>query len=197
VPEFPAQSSVELSRRLEIRGGNSSSWVAVLHPIADAQTVLDGLRDDLSSLLQKNTRILDLDTSSFEQLRKELHQPADDIVILTAVDELPPEKWSALDLMRSALERRGPLILWLSPGAFTTLSEFAPNIRSFIGPSIFAASPEGGIMTEEERKNRLGELALHYELTDAEIVHRAESGELPPEPEFVEWLVLLGRGDLI
>ena len=99
--------------------------------------------------------------------------------------------------MRSALERRGPVILLLSPGTFAGLSEFAPNIRSFIGPSIFAASPEGGIMTEKERESRVSELALHYGTSNEEIVLKAESGELPPEPQFVEWLVLLGRGDLV
>ena len=51
-------------------------------------------------------------------------------------------------------------------------------------------------MTEKERESRVSELALHYGTSNVEIVLKAESGELPPEPQFVEWLVLLGRGDL-
>jgi hypothetical protein len=157
----------------------------------------DALREDLAALLQTTTRTLSLHKSTFEQLRKEMHDPSDDVVFLTAIEELSPEKWSALDLMRSALERRGPIVLWLSAEGFAGLSEFAPNIRSFIGPSIFIAGPDGGAMTDEERKNRLNELATHYGQTDSDVLRKAALGELPPEPHFVEWLVLLGRGDLV
>jgi hypothetical protein len=197
VPEFPIESPIEISRRLEIRGKDSSSWIAILNSAIGTPVILDALRQDLSSLLQTNTRTLSLHDSNFEQLRTEMHEPSDDVVLLIATVELPPEKWSALDLMRSALERRGPIILWLSPDAFASLSESAPNIRSFIGPSIFVAGPDGGIMTEEERQNRLKDLAFHYRQSNEDVLHKAELGELPPEPHFVEWLVLLGRGDLV
>jgi hypothetical protein len=197
VPEFPTHPSVEIARRLEIRGENSFSWVVVLIPPGDSEIALEGLRANLSSLLEKNTRLINLLESTFEQLRTDLHQPADDIAILVANGDLSPDKWSSLDLMRSALERRGPVILWLSFGALNLLAEFAPNIRSFVGPSIFAAGPEGGIMTEKDRHSRLEELTRHYGQSNDEIVHKAESRELPLDPHFVEWLVLLGRGDLV
>jgi hypothetical protein len=197
VPEFPIESPVEISRRLEIRGKDSSSWIAILNSAIGTSVIPDALREDLAALLQTTTRTLSLHDGTFEQLRTEMHQPSDDVVFLTAVAELPPEKWSALDLMRSALERRGPIVLWLSAEAFAGLSEFAPNIRSFIGSSIFVAGPDGGVMTEEERKNRLNDLATHYGQSDADVLRKAALGELPPEPHFVEWLVLLGRGDLV
>jgi len=85
----------------------------------------------------------------------------------------------------------------MAPDAVGRLTEFAPNIRSFIGSSIFLAGPEPGIMTDKERESRLEELRQHYQLSDQEIVRRAEAKELPPEPHFVEWLVLVGRGDLV
>ena len=52
-------------------------------------------------------------------------------------------------------------------------------------------------MTEEERQERLKELSEHFGLTAEEVVQKAEARELPHEPEFVEWLVLLDRGDLV
>ncbi len=110
---------------------------------------------------------------------------------------LTPEKWRLLDIMRSALERKGPAILWLASDDIANLANLAPNIRSLIGASIFVAGPDGGIMTETERQQRLKELSEHFGLTGEEVVRRAESRELPNEPEFVEWLVLLGRGDLV
>jgi hypothetical protein len=33
--------------------------------------------------------------------------------------------------------------------------------------------------------------------TDLDVMHLAGTGQLPTDPEYGEWLVLLGRGDLI
>lgn len=51
-------------------------------------------------------------------------------------------------------------------------------------------------MTEEEIAERLRQLREHYGLTDEDVLSQATQGTLSPEPEFVEWLILLGRGDL-
>jgi hypothetical protein len=197
MPEFRAQPPVEIARRLELRGGDSSSWLAVLIPSTNSEIALDGLRADLSSLLQKPTRVLSLEGGTFEQLRADMHQPTDDIVILTTRGDLGQDQWRAFDLMRSALERRGPVILCISADVFFGFSEFAPNIRSFIGPSIFIAASEGSIMTEAEIQTRVQEFTLHYGYGNEELIRRAMSNELPSEPQFVEWLVLIGRGDLV
>jgi hypothetical protein len=34
-------------------------------------------------------------------------------------------------------------------------------------------------------------------LEDLEVIRRAEAGTLSPDPEYAEWLTLLGRGDLL
>jgi hypothetical protein len=141
--------------------------------------------------------VVPLKGASFERLRDQLHQPEDDAVILLAGADLEASEWSSLDTMRSALERSGPVVLWIAPDALDLLTQFAPNIRSFIGSSIFVAGPEPGIMTDSERESRLEELRQHYQLSDQEVVRRAEARELPHESHFVEWLVLLGRGDLV
>ncbi len=195
MPEFLSQPSVEIARRLELRGGNA--WIAVLSPPGGPALALDELRTELRSILQISARVLPLGTATFEGLREALQQPNDDAVLLSAGADLTPEKWSSLDIMRSALERTGPVILWLAPNDVANLTQFAPNIRSFIGGSIFIAAPDGGIMTEEDRQRRVKELEKQYQLTNGEIVRRAESKQLPPEPHFVEWLVLIGRGDLV
>jgi len=158
---------------------------------------LDQLQTELQSVLQKPARVIQLEPSTFEELRETLHQPDDDAVVLSGGEGLTPEKWRWLDIMRSALERKGPVILWLAPNDIANLAEFAPNIRSFIGGSIFLAGPDGGIMTETERQERLKELSEHFGFSGDEAVRKAVAKELPHEPEFVEWLVLLGRGDLV
>ena len=180
---------------MEIRG--ETGWLAVLTLASDSAAALDELRTELESVLQKPARVVELQPSIFEELREALHQPDNDAVILSRGTGLTPEKWRSLDIMRSALERKGPVVLWLAPDDIANLADFAPNIRSFIGGSIFLAGPDGGIMTETERQQRLKDLSEHFGLTGEEVVRKAEARELPHEPEFVEWLVLLNRGDLV
>jgi hypothetical protein len=195
VPDFTSRPFVEIARRLEIEGPNS--WLAILGSSGHATAACDALSIELESFLQTPVRVVPLKGTSFERLREQMHQPEDDAVILLAGPDLEPGEWSSLDAMRSALERTGPVVLWVAPDAVARLTEHAPNIRSFIGSSIFVAGPEPGIMTDSERESRLEELRRHYQLSDQEIVRRAEARELPAEPHFVEWLVLLGRGDLV
>jgi hypothetical protein len=52
-------------------------------------------------------------------------------------------------------------------------------------------------MTSTERQERLADLESHFQISGSEVIAQAEAGTLPPEPHFVEWLVLLGRGDLV
>ena len=195
MPEFSSQPFFEIARRLEIRG--ETAWLAVLSPVTDSTAALDQLQTELQSILQKPSRVIHLEPSTFEELREVLHQPDDDAVILSGGTGLTPQKWRSLDIMRSALERKGPVILWLASDDIANLANLAPNIRSLIGASIFVAGPDGGIMTETERQERLKELSEHFGFSGDEAVRKAEAGELPHEPEFVEWLVLLGRGDLV
>ncbi len=195
MPEFSTEPFFEIARRLEMQG--ETGWLAVLAPVADSTAALDQLQTELQSILQKPARVIQLEPSTFEGLLEALHQPDDDAVILSSGTGLKREKWRSLDIMRSALERKGPVILWLATGDVANLVEHAPNLRSFIGGSIFLAGPDGGIMTETERQERLKQLSEHFQLTDQEVVRKAEVGELSNEPEFVEWLVLLDRGDLV
>jgi len=195
VPEFSSQPFFGIALRLEIRG--ETGWLAVLAPVTDSIAALDQLQIELQSILQRPARVIQLEPSTFEELREALHRPDGDAVILSSGTGLTQEKWRSLDIMRSALERKGPVILWLSPGDVANLTGYAPNIRSFIGASIFLAGPDGSIMTDAERQERLNELSQHFGFTGDEAVRRAEARELPHEPEFVEWLVLLGRGGLL
>ena len=195
MPEFESQPFFQIARRLEIR--DRTGWLAILSPPTGSVHSLDDLQTELRSVLQKPVRVIELEPATFEQLREALHQPDDDAVVLSGGVGLPPEKWRALDIMRSAMERGGPVILWLAAADVANVANFAPNIRSLIGSDYFVAGPDGGIMTEAERQERLKELSEHFGFGGEEAVRKAQAGELPHEPEYAEWLVLFGRGDLL
>jgi hypothetical protein len=191
-----AESAIEIAQRIELRGSDSSSWIGVLPTEAAAESALENFRTDVSSLLQKPTRVFVLGDVSFEVLTESLHRPSDDVVILTA-GHLGPAEWSAFDLSRSALERPGPIVFWGSGDSMQGLAQFAPNIRSYLGSSLLMIGSDGGLMTDAERSERLQQLRNHYGMGDDEVISRAESKKLDMEPLVIEWLILLGRGDLV
>jgi hypothetical protein len=117
--------------------------------------------------------------------------------VVTGLDDADAEGWRALDINRSGLARRGPVILWLSNAGVAALCRHAPNIKSFVGGSIIALSHHGAAMTPQERRERVADLESHYAMSSDEVTRMAKSGRLPGDPEFVEWLILLGRGDLV
>jgi hypothetical protein len=197
LPEFNGHPAFELVRRLELRGAESSSWSIFLQPPADSEEALSRLIDELSAQLECPVRAISVAGQSIEYLRQALHSPDDDIVVVTGADAWNADAWSAADVNRSGLTRPGSLILYLSVASLERLCRYAPNIQSFIGGSIFQLAPGGDLLDEAGREQRLRDLSDHYHLQNAEVVRKAMEKSLPAEPEFVEWLVLLGRGDLI
>ena len=195
MPDLKPQPGHEIARRLELRGAHA--WVVVLKPEEVSAPTLESLHDELEVYLGGPVRILDARELPIADLCQRLQTPPEDVVVLTGLDSFDERRWQALDVKRDGMARQGALVLWLSPTGVQGLCGHAPNLRSFIGGSIFLLGPDGGIMTEEERQRRLDDLAAHYKLDNQRVIQLAEARELPPDPEFVEWLVLLGRGDLL
>jgi hypothetical protein len=194
VTDFLTEPAFEIGRRLEIRG--SFAWFVVLRP-ADDEDVLANFVAELSAVLDQPVRVVRSSGSSFEKLRSELNEPVGDAVVIADWDQAGAEGWAALDVNRSAWLREGAVVLWLSGAGVTNLCSYAPNIRSIVGGSIFNLGADGGAMTAAERDQQIADLESHFEMNSAEVIKQAESGVLPTEPHFVEWLVLLGRGDLV
>ena len=195
MPDFAEKPANEIGRRLEIRG--THAWLVLVRPAEAHEEALEDLRTELSVMLERPVRIVDAGRVSITELRQDIRTPPDDIVLLTGLDGFDEASWAALDLNRSGLERPGAIIMWLSSSAVLTLSRHASSVRSFVGGSFFALGPQGGIMSGEERDRRLNELAEHFQLSSEHVLGMAQAGQLPPDPLFVEWLVLLGRGDLV
>ena len=192
--DFLTQPAFEIGRRLEIRG--SSAWFVVLRPV-ESEDALANFIADLSAVLDQPVRVVRSSGLSFEKLRGDLHEPAGDPVLITDLDEADVERWRALDVNRSAWLREGAVVLWLSAAGVRNLCSYAPNIRSIVGGSIFNLGTDGGAMSAAERDQQIADLEAHFGMNSAEVIRQAESGALPTDPHFVEWLVLLGRGDLV
>jgi hypothetical protein len=195
MPDFINEPVFEIGRRVEIRG--AYAWFVVLKPSDDSELALENFAAGLSAVLGQPVRVIDFQAYSFEELRASLNARLDDAVLISDLDHAESSDWQTLDINRSGLLREGPVVFWLSGRDLTRLCEYAPNIRSFVGGSIFALGTHGEELTPGERQQRISDLESHFSMTSAEVIARAESRTLPTEPHFVEWLVLLDRGDLV
>lgn len=191
--DFIKEPPFEIGRRIEIRG--PYAWFAVLKPAIDVGAALDTFVAEFSAFGGEPIRVIA--GIALAKLRSDLTDPPSDPVVITDLDQADADLWRALDVNRSGLLRSGPVILWLSNVGLTRLCEYAPNIRSFVGGSIVYLGIHGDVMTAGERQQRISDLESHFGIPSAEVICRAEAGALPTEPHYVEWLVLLDRGDLV
>lgn len=118
-------------------------------------------------------------------------------IIVCGLDQYDEGEWRHLDLLRSRLVRREAVALLLSESSLGRLSRAAPNLASWIGGAAWSVDPASDVVGDDERRARLTSLRDWSGLSDEEMVRKAQDGTLPTEPEYVEWLVLLGREDLI
>jgi hypothetical protein len=117
-------------------------------------------------------------------------------IVLVDARGFSAEDWALLDRRRSAIAHRGLLVFVTTPACFDELMRRAPNLASWLGGQVFAyPHDEPGLAADRER--RLAALRAWASRSDAEILAAAQAGALPPDPEYAEWLVLLGRGDLL
>jgi hypothetical protein len=192
-------SGFELIERIELRGENAHSWIAIVATASLDPNIVQLFAEEWESQSDaKNmVRIVHIEGLLPSDIRDRVQSPDDDAVILVGFEGRSREFWSNLDINRSALERSGSIFFWLSHNSLSDLCRDAPNIRSYIGPSIFVLAGAKGALSTDARKQRLKELSDKFKMSDAEIVQRAEQKTIEQEPEFVEWLLLLERGDLV
>jgi hypothetical protein len=118
------------------------------------------------------------------------------VVIFTNLDRFTVADWAELDYLRGA-GLQGRRVLIVKPETVNAIVNAAPNLASWLEGSIWILDPEAQTLKGENLEKRLASLRSHYKMTDNEVLERAKKGNLPEGPDFVEWLVLLDRGDLI
>lgn len=105
--------------------------------------------------------------------------------------------WAALDQHRVRLNRPGPVVLIGSREQVDQLTSLAPNLASWFGANVHGYAEDRHELSEQEVADRLEQLRSWAGISDEEMVARAAAGAMELGPEHGEWLVLLGRGDLL
>jgi hypothetical protein len=122
---------------------------------------------------------------------------SEDYILLWQFDSWQPEQWQQFDYTRSRFSHDKGGILLLTPNSAKQFQTYAPNFASWVGSRVYELQLGLEILTEAESQQRLEALQQFTGKTDLEVIRLAETGQLPTDPEYGEWLVLLGRGDLL
>lgn len=117
-------------------------------------------------------------------------------IVLVDASSFSAEDWAVLDRRRSSIAHRGVLVFVTTPASFDELMRRAPNLASWLGGQVFAY-PDDEPRLAAHRERRLAALRAWASQSDAEVIAAARAGTLPPDPEYAEWLVLLGHSELL
>ena len=170
-------------------------WMVIVFSSGPSERDLASTIEELRSLAETEHRLVEtIDASPIHTfLRTISPMPADAIVFAVRIEELTDESLLEFDAVRTQLLGRTILFCTTELG-LKRLALLCPNVYSWIGGQCFVFDGNEGVMNVEER---LESLRRHFHLSDAEVIDRARLGTLPTDPAFVEWLALLGRGDLL
>jgi hypothetical protein len=85
----------------------------------------------------------------------------------------------------------------MAPRDLERLQAYAPNLSSWLGGRVWRWSDEIPDAPAVDVEQRLSTLRRHFGKTDEEVLAAARDRTLPLDPEYAEWLILLGQGNLL
>lgn len=171
-----------------------NAWFGVV--VADAQQheVVHRLTETLGSIAEIPVR--SFCAPEAKDLVKEVAQEQEVVILVWDLEALLPTDWQWLDEARSRLAHRSAVVLILTKNAAERLILHAPNLANWVG-SIYRVKLDASSASRDEVQARIAALSAHYGFSSADLIERATRHDLPADPEMAEWLVLLGRGDLL
>jgi hypothetical protein len=128
------------------------------------------------------------------ELAKHVRRAREAVLVLSGLDGFSEDEWRRLDERRSQLGRDRRAVLVLSRRGAERLVRAAPHLASWIGSSFREWDDQ--LLSAADKERRLARLRERTGLDDEQVLALAKGGELPNDPVFAEWLVLLGRGEL-
>lgn len=166
----------------------------LLAPPPDMAEAAGAVAREIEIMADLEVRRVDSPTSSAE-LAERIATPG--VLVVSGLEGFSQEEWGRLDLLRSRLQRDQPVIMVLSTPAIERLMRGAPNLASWLGGSVWQWDSHADMLSDEAREARLAALREWSGKSDTEVVELAERRALPLDPQYAEWLVLLGRGGLL
>jgi hypothetical protein len=174
---------------------NANFWSILVIAEDRQQQALTELEESIPIFIDEVVKVIAI-TPDVEALIDEVRS-SEAYILLWQFDIWQPEQWRQFDYARSQFSHDKGGIILLTPHSARQFQTYAPNFASWIGARVYDLQLGLEILTEAESQQRLAALQQFTGKTDAEVIRLAETGQLPTDPEYGEWLVLLGRGDLL
>lgn len=191
--------SVSLDELLQRVGAQPEGniWLALVVALSDLDQATDELRGMLSIFIECDIGVISAESGVFN-LVNQIEDAQENYLLLRDFESWVQKDWREFDYLRSRLDKnkRGGILI-LSLESSKAISNYAPNFVSWLGSRIFRLTLDQEFLTTEEREGRLLALREWSGRSDSEVIALAEAHQLPPDPEYGEWLVLLERGDLL
>lgn len=175
---------------------NGNIWSVLVTSNLDNSELAEELEETLSIFTECKVGIISAD-NVIDNVVSEIQQASEDYLIIWNFENWDNHSWRKFDQMRSRLIKQRGVVLILSETTVSKMFTDVPNIVSWIGSRVYELTEDTELLTEEERQERLLALQQWSGYSNHKIIELAESQQLPLDPEYGEWLVLLGREDLI
>jgi hypothetical protein len=169
-------------------------YAAYLAPIGHLERALVELEEEFRALAP-HVAVVRISPRDGTQFVADLVATSIEIVLVDA-HLFSLDDWALLDRRRSSIAHRGVVVFVTTLTNFADLMRIAPNLASWLGGDV-VAYPDADTSATADRERRLAALRAWASKTDPEVVEAARAGTLPRDPEYAEWLVLLGHSDLI
>lgn len=185
----------EIVRLIDLQPIGETGFCMLLDDFAKSRLVQE-LQEELAIQLEVSLAVIDVNGQTALGLVEQLRTVQEAVILMYGFEGWNDSSFASLDVNRSRLENGSFLVFSLGLKTAARFLDNAPNIRSFFGANIFVVASDPSAMSAEEIADRLAQLRSYYNLSDAEVIDRAANRDLPPDPHFIEWLVLLEKSEL-
>jgi len=170
-------------------------WLVLIVPAANVAAVAQAVVIELAAIAKRKCEHIS-DSANPRELVRAIRRHRQSLVVVSGLQHFSAVEWNSLDSMRSLLEGMSTVVFVLSDQQGTMMLDHSPNVASWFAGGIWQLE-DNREQEERQRRERLAAFRRATNLSDDEVVQRAQSGTLDDEPVFAEWLTLLGRADLI
>ena len=186
----------ELLQRITARP-DGNIWMALIVTIDEIESTLEDLQDTLEIFNECETGTLSGKEGALD-LVQQINQNSEAYILLYDFENWDSQEWKTFDGFRSHLDKgkKGGFLI-LTQESTRLMLHNAPNFVSWLGARIYQFQKDAEMLTQTERDRRLNALQENFEMSDQDVIELAEKRQLPADPEFGEWLILLDRGDLL
>ena len=176
---------------------DSNIWTVLVVDIDDIESTATDLQDTIEIFSECNTGTVSGESGA-RDLINQISEASEEYLLLWKLDDWDNNEWRTFDALRSRLDKgnKGGLLI-ISEQANYLMLHNAPNFVSWLGARIYYLDKDAEILSDEECDRRLSALQEWANKTNEEVIILAENRQLPTDPEYGEWLILLDRGDLL